>query len=1614
MNAGAGLVGLCLAANAASPAENDAPPPKVTLSGSPTTQDIFRARVFEEPLVPVGGEPDSADNGDLAASLQNYSKRNGPDDFASLTGFMEKHPHSPWRAALLTDLGFEYYNTAHYSLALDAWKNAWALAKDATGRKAKAIADRAGGELAYMYARLGRMTELEAFFKSVEGREFVGAATERIAGAREGLWNMQNRPEISFRCGPLALQRIRLSLDGKASLPDEILHAASTQQGCSLPQVADLSEKVGLNYQMAFRESDGEFIVPSVVHWKVGHYAALLRKEGDRYLLEDPTFGNNGWATRQALEAETSGYFLVPPDQLSKGWRKVDALEGGHIWGKGQTASNDPRHTTPKDPATPMQPCSFAGMAVPRILLMLVSLNINDDPVGYTPPFGPNVRFTVRYNHRDAYQPANFTYSNFGPKWTCDWISYIQDNPTDDHADVMYYARGGGVRTFTNFFRGDAFEKYDQSELIRTSSKSYEMIFPDGSRLFFDNSDGSTSSSRKIFLSHVMDPQGNVANINYDSDFRITSIVDASSQVTTFEYGLGSDMYKITKVTDPFGRFATFDYDDDGRLSKITDVIGITSQFTYQGGGDFISSLTTPYGVTHFTSADSGNTRVLEILYPDNSRERVEYNQGVTNLPMKLLAGSIPVGMATHNDFLQYRSTYYWSRAACAIGYGDYSKARLYHWLHTEDLSSTAGALESVKEPLEGRVWFDYSGQADPIILGANNRPTHVGRVLDDGTTQLYSYSYNNFGLMTSMTDPVGRKFSNIYASNGIDLLEVRQTRAGKNELLTKVTYNSQHRPLTRTDAAGQTTTFTYNSRGQVLSITDAKNETISFNYDINGHLTKLDGPLPGASDSVTTTYDAFGRPRTITDVNGYTVTLDYDAAGRIVKTIFGDGTFNQYTYDRLDISVIRDRAGRETRFEHDSMRQITKVTDPIGRATTFEWCSCGDPKSMIDPLGRTTVWTKDVQGRRTSKTYGDGSQVRYVYEASTSRLQRFIDENHQVAQYSYHKDNSMKSLVYLDSVVPTAAVSYTYDPDYKRITSISDGSGITTYSYNPISAPPALGAGKLASIDGPLTNDTLTFVYDELGRNIDRAVNGVDVSIVFDELGRLTGMTNALGVFSSQYEGASRRMTSESFPNSLTTEMSYFDNTQDRALERITHKKGATPVAEFLYGQNVDAGRIATWSQQTGAQPPDVYSFTYDDANQLLSASVTNSGVLVNQFAYAYDAAGNRLSEQVGSSNYVASYNALNEVNTTTAPGVSRTNEWDAAGRLAAVNAGNQRTEFTYDGWSRMVGLRHLANNTEVSRRLFVWNGLNICEERDTNGTVMKRFFGQGVKLETGPAAGIYFYTRDHLGSIREVLDAAGNVRASYSYDPYGRRTKLAGDLDADFGYAGMFWSPEANLSLTPFRAYDAGLGRWLSRDPLENSELKVGPNLYTYVGNNPINLIDPDGLCPGSSLCACFNNPANAAVCTEIGIIGGAAAGNVAPLVQTLPSFAPQVVNTVACAAPAIESALPEIEASLPALETATPALETAAADLEAIAPDAEVTLTGAEYEDYLVRWGELGRSTLGSNAREALRAFNRYVLELAGVYPGGPSVSIDVLEQAHQKAVATFGFDPTYWRW
>jgi RHS repeat-associated protein len=151
--------------------------------------------------------------------------------------------------------------------------------------------------------------------------------------------------------------------------------------------------------------------------------------------------------------------------------------------------------------------------------------------------------------------------------------------------------------------------------------------------------------------------------------------------------------------------------------------------------------------------------------------------------------------------------------------------------------------------------------------------------------------------------------------------------------------------------------------------------------------------------------------------------------------------------------------------------------------------------------------------------------------------------------------------------------------------------------------------------------------------------------------------------------------------------------------------------------------------------------------------------------------------------------------------------------------------------------------NNAITSHKRYLWaDGHQPAEERAANGTTIeRRYHHQGEQRNGGTDAGFYYYSRSHLGSIREVTGATGTIRALYDYDPYGKREKLSGDLDTEISFTGHPYHAGSGLHLTLFRAYDAELGRWLSADPLGEAG---GLNLYRYVFNDPINGWDPYGL--------------------------------------------------------------------------------------------------------------------------------------------------------------------------
>lgn len=1544
------------------------------ISSMPSDDDFRALPLFVEQLRPVPGSSSDAETRELASAL---ATKDSLDDRAidGVLRFLELHPKSRWAASLHLNVGSISYVTGYFQDALDHWNAAWEIAKDGEDDASQQLANQALANYAKMNARIGRMAELEAIAAQAERRNFMGDARVKMTSALEGLWTMRNRPGLAFRCGPYALLNIAQQLDPNVSKKSAafLRGIKSPRTGFSLSQVRAMSSELGITVQMAKREPGASVILPAVVHLKLDHFGALVRAHEGKFLLKDPTFGNETWITREALDRESSGYFIVPAGDLAAGWVPVSDAEGSQVFGKGHSGNIDDKNTGGGDDQVPGDKCKKPNLAMATYTfhVLATSLHVTDTPVGYATAAGPDVRVEVSYNQREAGQPTSIDFTSFGPQFVSNWISYLVDNPSNASANVTLRKPGGGSEVHSNYSsqtQSFGMEPKTASILYRLTPNTYRKVYPDGHEEYFEQYIGTTGTQRRVFLTRVIDPQGNEVSIEYDGTYpsRIHQVIDATGLPTMFRYEYSGQPYLVTTIEDPFGREATFAYASVAgavRLQSIEDTHGIVSSFQYDTAGE-MRSMTTPYGTTTFGLSPlfvsgqpgAGLIRFVEATDPRGQKERLEYNTstqltGVQDALEQPYPDSSLVSfwsLSENND----RNSFYWDKLRMQLAPGDYSKAHRYHWLQPDHNDAATGILESEVPPLESRIFYNYPGQSPsfPYIQGTLASRSVVARVVKDAQgnnhTQATRYQYNAAGNVTKTTDPLGRETLIEYGANGVDVVAVKQKTgvSGGQPVWTTMTsyvYGTgapPHRPTSVADGAGQTTEYTYSSTGQVATIQNAKGELTTFAYETNpsaaayGKLLSITGDVPGGNRSLT--YDSYGRVRTTTNSEGHTLTYDYDALDRVRTITYPDGSFEQLEYEDHSLIATRDREGRWTRHMYNGVMERVVTRDPALKTTQFHWCRCGELQRFVDGNGNITAWTRDEATRVTRKTYANGSFETYAYDFS-GRLLSEVDPSSRTVTYEYTLDDRLSKKDYSDSGTPD--VTYAYDSWFPRLASRQDGAGTTTFTYHPHGTS-TLGAGRFALVNGPFADDTLKHTYDELGRlkkveivdDATQSTASYSEEYTFDSRGRVTTVNNNLGSATVDFVGQSGRLSSVTHGNGMQSLYEYYGATGDHLLQRIKNLSAPpnpTLISQFDYTYRQDRS-IATWAIDQGSGTK-TWTFGYDGARQLTSAELRDgTQTLLESNAYAFDNAGNRI--QAGNvttapRNY--DVNALNQLlsqrdygKTTFAgfvnepatvkvngkpakvlstdggapfkfeavvdidggantvvveakdgqnnvatktygvptTGVAKTFEYDANGnlrfekqangtvireyrwdqenRLVRMLAGAHESSYEYDGESRRVRIKELENSVETKNETFVWCGSRICQKRSASA-VVRSYFADGFEHN---ATNDYFYTRDLLGSVREVVAGDGITIASrLQYGPWGELTE-SGSVSSDFAYTGHYIDRPSGLSLAQFRGYDAFLARWVSKDQIG---LRGGPNLYGYVNGDPINFVDPDG---------------------------------------------------------------------------------------------------------------------------------------------------------------------------
>jgi RHS repeat-associated protein len=215
----------------------------------------------------------------------------------------------------------------------------------------------------------------------------------------------------------------------------------------------------------------------------------------------------------------------------------------------------------------------------------------------------------------------------------------------------------------------------------------------------------------------------------------------------------------------------------------------------------------------------------------------------------------------------------------------------------------------------------------------------------------------------------------------------------------------------------------------------------------------------------------------------------------------------------------------------------------------------------------------------------------------------------------------------------------------------------------------------------------------------------------------------------------------------------------------------------------------------------------------------------------------------------------------------------WDAANRLvsmtslldsSAPDSARKKLDFHYDSIGRRicktVSTWDGSAYSNPLATVYLYDGWNLLAEIDTSLNLLRTYtWGRdlsGTLDQAGGIGGLLFLT-DHTtnanetyypfydgnGNVAGLLKEDGSIAAQYEYSPFGQQIRATGPMAKanPFRYSTKFQDDESGLSYYGYRYYSPSTGRWLSFDPAGEAG---GLNLYGFVGNDPLNFIDPYGL--------------------------------------------------------------------------------------------------------------------------------------------------------------------------
>ncbi|WP_173775219.1 RHS repeat-associated core domain-containing protein [Anaerostipes hadrus] len=639
------------------------------------------------------------------------------------------------------------------------------------------------------------------------------------------------------------------------------------------------------------------------------------------------------------------------------------------------------------------------------------------------------------------------------------------------------------------------------------------------------------------------------------------------------------------------------------------------------------------------------------------------------------------------------------------------------------------------------------------------------------------------------------------------------------------------------------------------------------------------------------TAYDINGNESAVTDGNGNVTTYTYDDQNRVTGVSRKNG--NETISNSISYDMGAD--GKTTTSVKDANGHVNKeVTNEAG--LTESTTDLGDGEEQI-----TTAYSYDTNGNKIRETYADGGYKTFDYDRKNRLIKtesyeageagESIGEKTLKTVYSYDiNDRLLESIDYQIDGAEETTVRYT---EYQY-----DRRGQTT-GYAELSQENAPTAdeikehqiryhydsdGKLTKVTYPTTKNgvqALAYEYDQNGwltkikgevQSADTSTEKTVRSYTYDSYGKVKEIKDYRDLLNSSDQAVKKAYTYDSLDR--VKEMTYTDLETGKVMESY----------RYSYDKNsniTEKTEVNNYPKEDTDKVNETKAYTYDALGRLTKTVTTDhkNDDKTKTVTYTYDKAGNRTTEDDGTTQTAYTYNGLDQLQTATKEKGTAVDEvrqysYDANGNQTDVkNTKTGQTEsYTYDAENRLskVSVTDKDGKTAVIQQNH-YNGDGQRIQKVEGSKTTNYYYQDGVVSYTtdgensqtsqnligtdGNILATQRYGSDHTdyllyhkdiqGSTTSLVKEDGSADATYRYTDFGETT-INGDNKAEneVCYTGGIYDHSTGLYYLNARYYNPEDGRFVTEDTYrgETAKPETG-HLYAYCANNPVNYVDPSG---------------------------------------------------------------------------------------------------------------------------------------------------------------------------